>query len=170
MPSAPIDASATAPSEVRTTTRSPPAWSPTRPDSTETTSLGAPTPATRTTASAHPAPRSVTDVGGPATSSSTTSSPGAAARIRSAIPSVRTTWITPVPSERIPAATGGRLGAERLQSSRDHWASTARPCSSASRRATAGSGLWRLAPNAPPLAAAGDGSPPGTHHDESVST
>ena len=127
-------------------------------------------PAARTTASAHPAARRSTDVGGPARSTSTTSMPGSTEVIRSTIPSVRTTWTIPDPSARIPAAIGGRFGAQRQQSSRDHRASTGRPCSCASSRAAAGTGLWRLAPNAPPFAAAGDGSPPGTHHDASVST
>ena len=70
-------------------------------------------------ASAHPAARTAADVGGPATSTSSTVMPGpAAADSTSAIPAVRATWITPVPSARNPAAIGGRFGPRRTTSSR----------------------------------------------------
>src|SRR6185295_18359229 len=46
---------------------------------------------------------------------------------------------------------------------------TARPCSSASRRATAPTSDADLPPNAPPFASGVAGSPPGSHHDASGS-
>ena len=46
---------------------------------------------------------------------------------------VRATCTTPVPSGRNPAASGGRLGPRRTQSSRASRTRTARPCSSARR-------------------------------------
>src|SRR5918994_4761824 len=69
-----------------------------------------PSKASSTAASAHPAPRSVVDVGGPATFTSTTSNDGAYALIAAAMPGVRVTWIAPVPSPPTPAPIGGRLG------------------------------------------------------------
>ena len=56
---------------------------------------------------------------GPATSTSSTTRPGATAAMASAMPGVRTTRTTPVPSAPMPAASGGRLGPSRTASSRD---------------------------------------------------
>ena len=78
-----------------------------------------------------------------------------------AIPGVRATRTTPVPSARTPAASGGRFGPQRTTSSRANRTRTGRPCSSASRRATSPTSLVTLPPKAPPLASAVAGSPPG---------
>ena len=102
MPSASIDAAAVAPLGARTRHSGPSA-----------------SEASRIAASAHPAPRSAADVGGPATSTSTTSSAGPKERIASAMPGVRATRTTPLPSARTPAAIGGRFGPCRTTSSRD---------------------------------------------------
>ena len=139
------------------------------PSGERTVSGPAPNEASSTAASAQPAARTAADVGGPATSTSSTSSPGAAAAMASAIPGVRATRTTPVPSARTPAAIGGRFGPQRTASSRANRTRTGRPCSSARRRATAPTSLVALPPNAPPLASGVAGSPPGTHHDASVS-
>src|SRR5581483_6357368 len=127
------------------------------------------TAAISTAASAQPAARNAIDVGGPATSTSCTSMPGATACTASARPGVRTARSTPVPSARIPAAIGGRLGPRCTVSSRDSSTRTGRPCSLANRRATSATGDAALPPNAPPLASGVTGSPPGAHHEASGS-
>ena len=129
----------------------------------------APEPVSNTTASAHPAARRLADVGGPGTSTSSTFRPGATAATASAIPGVRTTRSRPVPSARAPPATGGRLAPVSTESSRDTRATTGHPCSLARERAAAGASEPSLAPKAPPLANGLAGSPPGTHHEASVS-
>ena len=78
-----------------------------------------------------------------------------------AMPSVRTTRITPSPLRVTPAATGGRFGPRRTTSSRLYSTRTARPCSPARRRATSRTSWAALPPNAPPLANTLTGSPPG---------
>jgi len=113
--------------------------------------------------------RRVADVGGPGTSTSSTFRPGATAATASAIPGVRTTRSRPVPSARAPPATGGRLAPVRTESSRDTRTTTGHPCSLARERAAAGASEPSLAPKAPPLANGLAGSPPGTHHEASVS-
>ena len=62
-----------------------------------------------------------------------------------AIPGVRATRTTPLPSARTPAASGGRFGPQRTASSRANRTRTGRPCSSARRRATAPTSLADLA-------------------------
>ncbi len=66
-------------------------------------------------------------------------------RRAAAMPAVRATRTTPVPSARTAAASGGRFdrGGGVLPAS--HRTRTGRPCSSASRRATAGTGDAELA-------------------------
>ena len=82
---------------------------------------------------------------------------------------MRTARITPEPSSLTPAAIGGRFGPSRTMSSRDRSTRTARPCSSANRRAMAGSSLATFPPNAPPPASGDAGTPPGSHHEASGS-
>ena len=132
----------------------------------EVTIVSPRTAADRTAASTHPAPRIRADVGGPTTSTSSTTRPDPAESMAAAIPAVRATRMTPVPSARTPAAIGGRFGPDRTTSSRVHRATTARPNRSASSRAAAGRGLSTLPPKAPPLARTVDGSPPGSHQDD----
>ena len=67
-------------------------------------------------------------------------------------------------------ARGGRLGPRRTTSSRRHRTRTASPVASASSRASAGTGLCRLPPNAPPLANGEAGRWPGRAQLASGST
>ena len=103
------------------------------------------------------------------TSTSSTRSCGATEATAAAIPVVRATRSTPVPSARSPAATGGRLGPVRTTSWRENTTRTGRPYRSANRRAASGAPEATLPPKAPPLPSGVAGNPPGRHHELSGS-
>ena len=122
--------------------------------------------ASSTAASTQPAARSAADVGGPTTSTSSTTRPGRHRATAAAMPGVRATRSTPVPSSagarRRSAAAWGRGGR------RPRGRTPPAPAGRAGRPAGVpppAPARYSLPPKAPPLARGVAGSPPGRHQD-----